>query len=281
MPTALLLREALPYLKRFHGKVFVLKAGGKVLTHPDFPLLIQDIATLTYMGIRVIGVFGAGPQLNEAFRKRKLASRTIHGMRVTLPAMMPVMEEVLEWEAQMLTTLFAQQGVRVHRIEECLEAQRHTFEGIATDEHRTGSVCAVDERCIASLFAEHCLPLCLPIIGNLNCNADDVALAIARSLQVEKLIFLTGTKGILVPDPDGAEQLLTSATPQLLQQHIDAGHIDGGMIPKARAAMAAVDAGIPRVHIISGLHDGTLLRELFSKHGSGTLIAKAITPDEA
>jgi len=117
-----------------------------------------------------------------------------------------------------------EQGVRVHRIEECLQARAmHSKDCGRFPSH--GSVSGVDERCIASLFAEHCLPLCLPIIGDLNCNATmwprDRAVTAA-----EKLIFLTGTKGILVPDPDGADELLTSATPALLEQHIQAGHIE-------------------------------------------------------
>ena len=279
MPTELF-RDALPYLKQFHEKLFVLKTGGTVITDDDFPTLLQDIAVLNYMGIRVVCVFGAGPQLDAAFTENKLESKSIDGLRVTSPDMIPIMQEVLAEQMAMIAKMFVKQDLPVRRIEKFLSARQMRMEG-APAGHCTGAIHKVDAAQILACFAEDCLPVCGPLISGLNCNADHVALALATYLGAEKLIFMTGAPGILVPDGKDGQKLLTSVTPKQLRKHIKSDYIGGGMIPKALASVQAVESGVPRVHIISGLHDGTLLREIFSPHGVGTMIANEIPSDEA
>lgn len=276
-----MLREALPYLKQFSGKTFIIKAGGQVMESPDFPQLIQDVATLYHIGIKVVFVFGAGPQLDLALSHKNIPFEKRGGRRVTTAEMIPVLNELIDADYQKISQYFREDEVEPELISNFLTSEKIHSEDFP-ENHFTGEVKTVDAERIEKLFDEQKLPVCFSLVGEYNCNADDITLSLAKELKAEKVLFLTGTKGVFIArEEDGEPELLSSATPHDIEKYITRGDISGGMIPKVRAATAVYQAGVPRVHIISGLLDGTLLTEIFTPHGTGTMVAKEIEAEEA
>jgi len=271
MKFPLFLREALPYLQKFSGKIFVIKAGGAILAHPDFSQILRDIATLAHLNIRVILVFGAGPQFDKILEKKKISCKKIDGLRVTTAEMLPILQKIIADDAKKFVESFAKENIEIARIEKFLRAKKFNFKNFS-GEHFTGSVAKIDEKKISQILDEKKVPLAFSIIDEKNCNADDVVLALARNLRAEKVIFLTGTRGIFVKNKKNETELLRTATPKILENLILKKEISGGMIPKSRAAAALVRSGIAGVHIISGFLDGTLLTEIFTNRGCGTMI---------
>jgi acetylglutamate kinase len=269
MEFPLLLRQALPYLQNFSGKTFVVKTGGQVLAHPDFEQLIFDVACLSHLKIRVVFVFGAGPQFDEKLENEKISFQKIDGLRITTAEMLPILQKIIDQDFTKISKLFAKEKVATAAIEKFLRAEKVEFSNYENP-HCTGTIAQIETAKISELLQKEIVPICFSIVDGKNCNADDVAVGLAKFLRAEKLIFLTGTKGIFQKNGE----LLSAATPEKLQKLIENKTIKLGMIPKARAAIDAIGAGIPRVHILSGLQDGTLLTEVFTRRGCGTMIFK-------
>jgi len=266
-----MLREALPYLKKFSGKIFIIKAGGQVLGHPDFEQLIKDVATLVHLNIKVVFVFGAGPQFDEKLTEEKISFEKIKGLRITTKKMLPILKEVTDEDAQKIKKLFQKENVEMVRVENFLKSKKIDFQNLK-EEHFTGTVDEVDVGAIKKCFEKKQLPVSFSLVENKNCNADDIVFALAKNLKAEKVIFLTGTRGVFVEDTNGKIEMLSSATPEILAKYIAKGDIHGGMIPKVQSAINILQSGISNVHIISGLLDGTLLTEIFTDKGVGTMI---------
>ena len=283
MKTPLLLREALPYLQKFRGKVMVLKLGGQIVQSAEFGVLLRDIATLVHLGVRPVLVVGAGPQFDSALSAAGMPFEKRAGLRMTTEAMLPVFQEILEKDTARMADALAKEGVQVAEVSAAVSAREHpesANHGFPKG-HRVGVCAGIDTATITKALENGQLPVCASIVDGWNINADDISLEMALALGAEKLLFLTGTRGIFVDDGSGEPELLTSATPAQLAHFEKTGEISGGMIPKSRAAAAAVRAGVPSVNIISGLADGTLLRELFTPHGCGTMICAQVLPEES
>ena len=270
-----MLRQALPYLKEFSGKVFLIKAGGQIVSHHDFPQLIKDVATLAHLGILPIFVLGAGPQFDEKLLAKKIPFEKIDGVRITTSNMMPILSKITESDFEKIQKLFLQENIETVRIEKFLQAEEKKIPGIKFS-HCTGTIFGIKKREILKILNSGKLPICFSIINEKNCNADEISLAIAEILKAEKVIFLTGTKGIFIENEKKETELLSVATPEILKKLIKKGDISGGMIAKAQAASKIIEAKIPQVHIISGLLDGTLLSEIFTKKGCGTMVVSKV-----
>ncbi len=245
---------------------------------PDFPQLIADVATLSHLGMRVLFIFGAGPQFDEKLSEKSIPFQRIHGRRLTTKEMIPVLQEITNTDAEKIIQLLKKDGVIAERIEPFLSSKKLNESGFP-EHHNTGYISNVDTRKIQNIIHQDTIGLCFSLVDEYNCNADDIVLELAKSLGAEKVLFLTGTKGVFVLE-DGKKKFLTSITPKDVETHIEKQDITGGMIPKVRAACRIAEVGIPRVHIISGLHDGTLLTEMFTSRGSGTMIATSFLSNE-
>lgn len=280
MQFPLVFREALPYLKEFGGKIFLVKTGGKVMEDMDFPQLVHDLSTLRLLGIQLILVLGSGPQFDRILTERGIPFKKINGRRVTTPEMISILRDITAKQMENICDRFREDGIEAVNVSDLLRAEKFFEPGFPT-EHCTGTITGVDTEAIATHLQAGKLPISFSLIGGFNCNADDVSLALARALSVEKALFLTGSKGVFVEDRErGVSALLSSATPDEIEAYIKNGRISGGMVPKVLAAAAVVRAGIPKAHVVSGLLDGSVLLEVFTLHGTGTMIARNISPNE-
>ncbi len=280
MQFPLLLREALPYLQEYSGKTFLIKTGGKVFEDMDFEQLVHDLVTLRLLGIRFVLVLGSGPQFDRTLEQEKISYTKINGRRVTTPPMVKILTQILDKQLAHITRMFDGDNIEIVNISALLHAEQFSEVDFPT-EHLTGSVTGAESAAIQTLLDSPKIPVCFSLIDGYNCNADDVSLALAKVLQVEKVVFLTGAKGVFLQEVDrSVSELLSSATPDEVEFYIQNGKISGGMIPKALAAAAVVRAGVPKAHIVSGLLNGALLKEIFTHHGTGTMIANSILPDE-
>jgi len=265
MKFPLLLREALPYLQKFRGKTFLIKVGGKIVQSQDFSQIIADIAALHLLDIRVLFVFGAGPQFDEVLEKEGISSERREGRRITTAEMIPFLQKITKQDHEKIKKLFQKNGVETESIAHCLHAKKSP-----PDSH-TGEITSVDRDCIEKVFSQGKIPLCFSFIDSKNCNADEIVTALAQVIPLEKVLFLTGSRGVYLQH-ENYSRLLHNTTPSEIRAHIKAGRIGGGMVPKTLSAAHITELGVPGVHILSGVLDGTLLREIFTKKGCGTMI---------
>ncbi len=284
---AAILHEALPYIRRFHGRTFVVKYGGHAMVDEQLKLsFARDVCLLRYVGIRVVVVHGGGPQINQALTRMGIKSTFSGGLRITDEETMGVVEMVLSGGVNSeIVGLIGSQGGRAiglsGRDDSFIQARRLPAVD-AKDDHgnatkvdlgRVGEVANVRPQLLQELCASGFLPVIAPIAMDaegspLNVNADTAAGEIATSLGAAKLVLMTDVEGVL--DADGNH--LTSLGSSDVERMIEDGTISGGMIPKVRCALAAVKQGVDMVHIIDGRKRHALLLEIFTDSGVGTEI---------
>ena len=281
---ASILAEALPYLRRFHGKTIVVKYGGNAMT--DLKLRQQfahDVVMLKLVGMDPVVVHGGGPQIEERLRQLGIKSEFIQGMRVTDAETMDVVEMVLGGAVNKdIVTLINQAGGKAVgltgqdggfiRAKKLLMADRDHPERMI-DIGQVGDIEFIDPSVIDTLEAGGFIPVVAPIgIGaegdSYNINADVVAGKLAEVLKAEKLVLLTNTPGVL----DKAGNLLTNITPREIDDMVADGTLSGGMLPKISSALDAARSGVRSVHIIDGRVEHALLLEILTDQGVGTLI---------
>ena len=269
--------EALPYIRRFYDKTVVVKYGGSAMREEALRASFAvDVVLLKYIGLRPVIVHGGGPQIGETLERLGKTSTFVDGLRVTDDATMEVVEMVLGGKVNREIVALVQQGggqsmgltgsdggmIRVTRH---LEENR--------DLGRVGRVVSVDPAPIVAVNEAGYVPVIAPIgvddAGTThNVNADEAAGAIAVSLAAEKLILLTDVEGIR----DAQENLLPQLTAEEAHKYIAEGTIREGMIPKVRCCIDALDRGVSRAHVIDGRVLHSLLLEIFTDVGVGTLI---------
>ena len=281
---ASILAEALPYLRRFHGKTIVVKYGGNAMT--DLKLQQQfahDVVLLKLVGLDSVVVHGGGPQIEQRLKQLGIKSEFIQGMRVTDAATMDVVEMVLGGTVNKdLVTLINQAGGKAVG----LTGQDGAFirakkllmpnpekPGETIDLGMVGDIESIDPSVIDTLEAGGFIPVVAPIgVGSdgqsYNINADVVAGNLAAILKAEKLVLLTNTPGVL----DKAGNLLTNITPRDIDAMLADGTLSGGMLPKISSALDAARSGVHGVHIIDGRVEHALLLEILTDQGVGTLI---------
>jgi acetylglutamate kinase len=277
------LAEALPYIRRFHGKTIIVKYGGNAMT--DIALqksFAHDVVLLKLVGMNPVVVHGGGPQIEEMLKKLDIKSQFIQGMRVTDEATLDVVEMVLTTLNKDIVTLInqaggkavgltGQDGAFIRAKKMMLPDQDQPSKKL--DIGKVGEISAIDPAVIDALEAGGFIPVVAPIgVGTkgetYNINADLVAGKLAEVLKAEKLVLLTNTPGVL--DKDG--KLLTGLTPQKIDELVADGTLSGGMLPKISSALDAARSGVKSVHIIDGRVDHALLLEILTEEGVGTLI---------
>lgn len=290
------LKGAAPYVRLFKGKVFVVKAGGAVFadaasTHG----LMEQIAILHHLGIRVVLVHGGGPQLDEMQRSLGIEPRMVHGRRVTDERSIDVTTMVLNGliNTRILATCreLGIDAIGVSGVDAGLvRAQRRApvdVGGEIVDYGFVGDVTGIDAGVLLKQLDAGLMPVVSPLSSDeagcvLNINADTIAARIGAALGAEKLILCTGAPGILedLSDPGSLVSFTDLGGLARLQA---AGSFADGMLPKASAIEGAIRGGVRRVHVISHKVPDSLLAEVFTNEGTGTLIVEdigALTPAE-
>jgi acetylglutamate kinase len=279
-----ILAQALPYIRRFHGKTLVIKYGGNAMTDPalqqDFA---EDIVLLKLVGMNPIVVHGGGPQIDEALAKVGKQGTFIQGMRVTDEETMSVVEWVLAGEVQqdIVGLINAAGGKAVGltgRDGGLIRARKMRMVDRANPslEHdigQVGEITSIDPSVVRALQDDQFIPVISPIgFGenneSYNINADLVASKLATVLNAEKLVLLTNTPGVL----DKAGKLLTNLSTREIDDLFADGTISGGMLPKISGALDAARSGVHAVHIIDGRVPHAMLLEILTDQAYGTMI---------
>ncbi len=279
-----ILSEALPYIRRFHGKTIVVKYGGNAMVDEKLQAAFaHDVVLLKLVGMNPIVVHGGGPQIDEALNRIGKKSQFIQGMRVTDAETMEVVEWVLAGQVQqdlvMLINSYGGQAVGLTGKDGGLIRARRllmTDKDDPSKKHDIGQVGEIDSinpAVVKALQDDAFIPVISPIgFGedglSYNINADLVAGKIAEVLKAEKLVMLTNTPGVL----DKSGQLITGLSARQIDEFFADGTISGGMLPKIASALDAAKSGVNSVHIIDGRVDHCLLLEILTDAGVGTMI---------
>nr|WP_315495524.1 acetylglutamate kinase [uncultured Rhodoferax sp.] len=281
---AQILAQALPYIRKFHGKTMVIKYGGNAMTDPALQkAFAEDVVLLKLVGINPVVVHGGGPQIESALKRLGMQGQFIQGMRVTDGPTMDVVEWVLGGEVQQdIVGLINQAGgkavgltgrdgamIRARKLK-MLDNQDPSKEH---DVGQVGDIVSVDPSVVKALQDDAFIPVISPIgFGehneSYNINADVVAAKLATVLQAEKLMMLTNISGVL----DKAGQLMTDLTAKRIDELFVDGTISGGMLPKIAGALDAAKSGVNSVHIIDGRVPHVLLLEILTDQAFGTMI---------
>jgi acetylglutamate kinase len=277
------LHEALPYIRRFHGRTVVIKYGGHAMVDPELQLsFARDVVLMHYVGIHVVVVHGGGPQIDKELASMGVASERIDGLRVTDERTMEVVEMVLGGRVNHgIVAMINRQGGRAVGLnghdDRCVRADKvlemRTKAGRLVDPGRVGAVKEVRPQVVQALLNLGVIPVIAPVAvddqgRSLNVNADTVAGAMARALDAEKLVLMTDIEGV----KDGEGKLIPSLTAKDIESLKQGGVISGGMIPKVECALDALRAGTSKVHIIDGRSRHAVLLEVFTDQGVGTEI---------
>jgi acetylglutamate kinase len=283
---AKMLIECLPYIRRFQGEYVVIKYGGHAMNDESLKRSFAlNVALLKYVGMRPIVVHGGGPQIADMLAALKIESTFREGLRVTDDATMDVVEMVLvgkvnkEIVSQLhragirAVGLSGKDGqlIRARQMEMVIDSDKHPAEII--DLGRVGEVMNVDTTILEIIGKEDFVPVIAPIGvddegGTYNINADSVAGAVAAALKAKRLLLLTDVPGILSKD----KKLLRSLTIRETLDLFSNGTLYGGMIPKVKCCLEALQEGVEKTMIIDGRVDNCILLELFTDSGIGTEI---------
>ena len=279
-----ILAQALPYIRKFHGKTLVIKYGGNAMTDPalqqDFA---EDIVLLKLVGLNPVGVHGGGPQIDAALNKIGKKGQFIQGMRGTDEEAMEVVEWVLGGEVQQdivglinaaggkAVGLTGRDGAMIRaRKLKMLDRDDPTKE---LDVGHVGEIVSIDPSVVKALQDDAFIPVISPIgFGedneSYNINADVVAAKLATVLKAEKLVMLTNIRGVL----DKAGELITELTPRRIDELVADGTISGGMLPKLAGAIDAARSGVNAVHVVDGRVPHAMLLEILTDQAYGTMI---------
>ncbi len=276
--------EALPYIRRFHGKTIVVKYGGNAMTDDALKQgFARDVVLLRLVGIHVVVVHGGGPQIEDLLSRVGKKGEFIQGMRVTDAETMDIVEMVLAGKVNKeivelinhaggkAVGLTGQDGGLIRARKMMIPSQ--DLPDQALDIGMVGEIESVDPEIVRSLLGTGFTPVIAPIGSGrdgetYNINADLVAGKIAEILKAEKLILMTNTPGVL----DKSGQLITGLSAKELDHLFAAGTLSGGMLPKISSALDAAKSGVQSVHIIDGRVPNSLLLEILTNEGVGTMI---------
>jgi acetylglutamate kinase len=280
---AAVLHEALPYIQRFQGRVFVVKYGGHAMVDPALRRsFARDITLMRFVGLAPIVVHGGGPQIDALLTRMGSRSERVDGLRITDDHTMEVVEMVLGGKVnQDIVSLIGEVGGRAVGLtgkdDRFLLAERvdrmTTRSGQEVDPGRVGRVVRVEPRIVRQLLEGGFVPVISPVAVDvdghaLNVNADTVAGAVAEALGAEKLVLMTDIDGIRGRDGEVCSSLDASEIEALIAE----GVIEGGMIPKVRCALHALAGGVKKAHVLDGRLRHACLLEIFTDRGVGTEI---------
>ena len=278
--------EALPYIQKFRGETVVVKFGGSAMEDKTcIETVLKDIAFMECVGLRPVLVHGGGKAISQRMKEAGLRPVFVKGLRVTDEDSIRIVEQVLNDEVnpEIVKTLraFGCKARGIHG-EHILTAKKH----IATDPEThealdwgyVGEVTSVDVEPVKAYLAAEITPVITPLgLGAdrklYNINADEAAAAIAERLEARKLVFLSDVPGLLENRED-PNSILSTLKLSEVEDLIERGVIDGGMLPKVGGALKALRAGVKKTHIIDASHPHSLLLELFTDKGVGTEIVQ-------
>lgn len=273
--------EALPYIKKFRGKTFVIKYGGSILSDAAIrKVVLDDIMFLYFMGINVILVHGGGPNISGRLKEKNLESKFVNGIRVTCPKTLEVVKEELRELNEMLQKeLAAHQAVvaGIKGTNDVVYCKRKV--SADADYGLVGDVIGINKELVTKLIKENRIVILKPTGvdrengAHYNVNADEVASFVAGVLKADKFVLLTNVSGVMM-DPKDPASLVSSATEEQIKKLIADGVISGGMIPKVTACLDAIGMGVDKAHILDAAVPHALLMEIFTDKGIGTEIVR-------
>jgi len=279
MEKAAILVEALPYIKDFYGKRVVIKYGGAAMTDCDLKQkVMQDIVLMRYVGMQPIVVHGGGPAINSMLNRLGIESKFINGLRATSQDAMEIVEMVLggKINGEIVSGINASGGnaIGITGKDGCLiEARPMDPDGIMG---YVGEIVNINPQIVETIIENGYIPVVAPIgidqeQAAYNINADLVAAAIAVKMNADKLVLLTDVPGLL-KNPQDSNTLISELKVSEVEGYIQQGVIAGGMVPKVRCCVEAVIGGVGRTHIIDGRVPHSILLEIFTREGIGTMV---------
>ena len=286
-----ILLEALPYIRKFRGKTFVIKYGGSAMVEENLrEIFARDVLLLKFVGINPVIVHGGGKHINRMLETLNVSTEFVGGLRKTTEEVMHVVEMVLSGDINkdivalinkhsgediFAVGLSGRDGrlLRARKIGRDYFLNKLGIEPPSADIGFVGEITKVNTQLLETLMENNYIPVIAPIgVGEkgeaYNINADVAAAAVAKALRAEKLIFLTDTEG--VKDKNG--KLIKKLKDDRIEELIRDGTISGGMIPKVRSSIEALKGGVKKVHIIDGRIPHSILLEIFTDEGVGTEI---------
>ena len=287
------LQSARPYIREFYGKTFVIKYGGSAMTEESLrESFARDVVLLRYVGIRVVVVHGGGPQISQTLERFGVKAHFVGGMRRTDEDTIHIVEMVLSGDINkdIVALINMHSGQNIYAVglsgrdgqlirAKKLDKEKYFTElGLEVPEEDigfVGEVESVNTELLHALMEKGYIPVIAPIgVGErgeaYNINADLVASEVAKALKAEKLIFLTDTEGI----KDAQGKLIPTLNKDKVYELIQQGVIKGGMLPKIKSAIKALQSGVRKVHIIDGRVPHSILLEVFTEEGIGTEIVE-------
>ena len=273
--------EALPYIQRFNRKIVVVKYGGSAMIDQELKEnVIKDVVLLKLVGFKPIIVHGGGKEISRWVGKVGMEPRFINGLRVTDEATMELAEMVLAKVNKELVTLVQSLGIKAGGISGkdggLLQVEKKYSDG--QDIGYVGEVTQVNPKILYDLLEKDFLPIVFPVgtdeeFKTYNINADDAACAIAEAVHAEKLAFLSDIEGVC-RDVNDPSTLISELHVHEAEKLISDGYVGGGMIPKIKNCIDAIENGVNRVHILDGRIPHSLLLEIFTNKGIGTAILR-------
>ena len=279
---AMVLAEALPWLKTFHGATIVVKYGGNAMIDDDLKSsFAQDIVFLRLAGLRPVVVHGGGPQINAMLARLGIESEFRGGYRVTTPEVMDVVAMVLVGQVQReLVGLINDHGPFAVGMSgedaDLFVAERRTatVDGLSVDIGQVGDVVEVNPDFVTQLLDDGLIPVVSTVARDAdgivhNVNADTAAAALAIALGAEKFVLLTDVEG-LYSDWPNRDSIIKRISESDLESLLPS--LESGMVPKMEACLRAVQGGVPRAHVIDGRLPHSVLLEVFTDEGIGTMV---------
>lgn len=270
--------EALPYIKRFQKKIFIIKYGGSILSEDRVrKSVLEDIVFLRYTGIRPIVVHGGGPNITEKLREHKITTEFFDGMRVTDEFTLKIVEGELNELNDLIVKEINAYGAKARG----LKREDKLFTAVKKQSKKdlgfVGDVIDFDK-----VKLQHALETSIPVITPMamshegvafNINADDIAFFLASQLRAEKLVLLTNILGVMRNQQDESS-LISTITVKNAEELIDKKVIGEGMVPKVRAAVKSIEEGVGKAHIVDAKIPHAILLEIFTNEGIGTEIIR-------
>ena len=281
MMKAGVLIEALPYIRRFYGKIVVVKYGGSAMLDEELKSnVIKDVALLKLIGMKPIIVHGGGKEISKWVKLSGKEPEFYNGLRITDKETMEIAEMVLNKVNKELVGLMQKMGINAVGV--CgkdagmLQVEKKMPDG--KDIGFVGNVTSVNTDLLTTLMDAEFIPVIAPIgmdenFDAYNINADDAACGVAKAMKAEKLVFLTDIEGVFV-DPSNKKTLISEMDVNTAKGFIANGVVGGGMLPKLNNCIDAIEEGVSRVHILDGRVAHCLLLEFFTEKGIGTAILK-------
>ncbi len=280
--------EAIPYIRTFYGKTFVIKYGGNAMINESLKLgVMQDIVLLKFLGVNPVVIHGGGPEITQMLNRVGKKAQFVQGLRVTDAETMEIVQMVLvgKLNKEIVAKLnliggkavgLAGQDANLIRAKKTQPTMPENFQGEIPDVGFVGEVTGIDTTIIDQLIANNYIPVISSIgVGedgvSYNINADTAAGELAAALRAEKLLMLTDVEGIFENYEDKSS-LISALQVEHAHEMIAQGKIEGGMIPKVQACITALNHGVNRTHIIDGRLLHSMLLEILTDQGIGTMV---------